>query len=285
MLRSNNPVLSRSSEFQAGYQSQPGQPYQQYQQPYQGYQGYQGQVPPYDPQGIQDPAPAPVAAQTMTIDDVLTKSAVTMGTLILVAAATMVLLPLELLWPVTAVTGLVAFGTVLLVSFRRAINPAFVLAYSAVEGVFIGAISKTFEYVYPGIVMPAVLGTFVTAVVTLAAYKYLRVRVSGRLRKMVIIGTTALCGVYLLNFVLSLFGVHLGVVEVGPGAGLLAMAVSAIGVVLAVLNLIMDFELVENGIRNQLPASESWRAAFGITVTMVWLYTELLRILSYFQRS
>jgi uncharacterized YccA/Bax inhibitor family protein len=94
----------------------------------------------------------------------------------------------------------------------------------------------------------------------------------------------AFAGVMLINFVLSLFGVDLGLRDVGPGAGMIAILASALGVVLAVLNLIMDFDYIEQGIAMRAPASESWRGAFGLTVTMVWLYTELLRILSYFRR-
>jgi uncharacterized YccA/Bax inhibitor family protein len=105
------------------------------------------------------------------------------------------------------------------------------------------------------------------------------------MRKMVIIGTISLAGVYLINFILSIFGVHTGIIEIGPGAGMFAMLFSALGVGLAVFNLLIDFESVESGVRNQAPESESWRAAFGLVVTMVWLYTELLRILSYFQRN
>jgi uncharacterized YccA/Bax inhibitor family protein len=266
MIQSKNPVLQRAEAFQ---------PHQQFEQG-QAQQGY------FVPAAGQAGAPA---AQTMTIDDVLAKSAITMGVLISVAALTMRFLPLGLLWPVTAVAGLVAFGTVLLVSFRRAVNPAFVLLYAGVEGLFIGAISQSFEMMYPGIVLPAVFGTFVTAGVTLAGYHFLRIRVTGRLRKMVIIGTISLAGVYFINVLLSIFGVHTGIIEVGPGAGMLSILCSALGVGLAVFNLLIDFEMVETGVRNQAPASESWRAAFGLAVTMVWLYTELLRILSYFQRD
>lgn len=87
----------------------------------------------------------------------------------------------------------------------------------------------------------------------------------------------------LVNLVLVLFGVDVGIRAAGPGAGLLAIGVSILCVVLAVMNLIVDFDYVERGIASRAPARESWRAALGITVTMVWLYTELLRILSYFR--
>ena len=89
----------------------------------------------------------------------------------------------------------------------------------------------------------------------------------------------------LVNFVLAMFGVNTGLREVDSGAGLLSIGISILAVCLAVFNLVLDFDFVERGIAAQAPAEESWRAAFGITVTMVWLYVEILRILSYFQQD
>ena len=292
-MHTNNPVLTRATAFQ---QQPAGQPtYQPYSQPYAG-QSYAQPQDPYQPYG-QDPSqayPQPFvqAPGVMTIDDVLTKLAITMGLLIVSAAVSFYLLgsvvintgSLAPLFGVTAVSGLVAFGVVLLVSFRRGVKPAFVLAYSVVEGVFIGAISFTFELYYPGIVLPAAFGTFVAAGVTLAAYKFLRIKVSSKFRKMVTIGTMALAAVYLLNFLLSLVGVHLGIVSVTGSVSGIAILMSIVGVGLAVFNLILDFDYIEQGVAMGAPTSESWRGAFGLTVTMVWLYVELLRILSYFAR-
>lgn len=285
-MRSSNPVLARPDAWQ-------GVPPQQYQPgPYPAQPSqlgpYSGQqyAPGVDPNGFVDPAsggfqqPGAVEGR-MTIDDVITKSAITLGTVIASAAATFVLLPNSLIFPVSIVGGLVAFGVVLLVSFRRKINPGFVLAYAAVEGVFLGAVSKVFEYSYPGIVMPAVVGTFVAAGATLAAYKLFRIRVTSKFRKMVLIGTSAYAGVLLINFVLSFFG--LAFIGTG-GVTVFALLASAVGVGLAVFNLILDFDFIEQGIALGAPAAESWRGAFGLTVTMVWLYIELLRLLSYFRR-
>ena len=144
-MRSNNPVLSKADSWQT--------------QPVTGQfapgQTYPGQVgAPYDPQ-FQPAQPDLRQQGVMTIDDVITKSAVVMGVLMLTAALTFMYLPAQLLYPAMIIAGLVAFGTVMLESFRRAINPGFVLAYAAIEGVFIGAISKVFESLYPGIVTPA----------------------------------------------------------------------------------------------------------------------------------
>ena len=287
-MRSSNPVFSRAEAFnsqQGGYapagQYAPGQPY-----PGQSYPGqpYPGQ--PYPAPGQQyGHQPVQTAPGVMTIDDVITKSAITMGVLMATAAITFLMLPIQFLSATAIVAGLVAFVAVMVVSFRRTVSPVFVLLYAAIEGVFIGAFSAMFEYLYPGIVTPAVLGTFVAAGVTLAAYKYFRIRVTSQFRKMVTIGTMALAGVMLVNLVLSLFGINTGIISVTGGVSMLAILFSALGVGLAVMNLILDFDYIEQGIAMRAPASESWRGAFGLTVTMVWLYTELLRILSYFQRN
>ncbi|HEY3338126.1 MAG TPA: Bax inhibitor-1/YccA family protein [Propionicimonas sp.] len=272
-MRGNNPVLSRPDAWQGT--TTPSQ-YAQY--PGQQFPGQQFPGQPTD----FGPTSQPVQAGRMTIDDVITKSAITMGTLMAVAALTFLFLPGALLAPAAIVGALVSFGVVLLVSFRRAINPAFVLAYAAIEGVFIGAISKLYESLYSGIVPAAVMGTLVAAAVTLAAYKFFNIKVTNKFRKMVVIGTIAYAGVLFVNFILSLFGINL---MFGSGTSLgLLLLFSAIGVGLAVFNLILDFDYIEQGVAMGAPASESWRAAFGLTVTMVWLYIEILRLLSYFRR-
>ena len=279
-MQSSNPVLTKAEWAQPPQtQYAPGQ-----------YPGQPG-APGYDPYSAQYGQPpvqqAPV--DVMTIDDVITKSAITLGTVILTAALTFVgftsgVIPFQLLQPAMIVGALVAFGVVLLVSFRRQIKPGFVLAYAAIEGVFLGAISLVFEMLYPGIVIPAVMGTFVAAGATLAAYKFFRIKVTNKFRQMVVIGTMAYAGVLLLNLILSFFGIDMGIISVTGGVSWIALLASAVGVGLAVFNLILDFDYIERGIALRAPASESWRGAFGLTVTLVWLYVEILRILSYFRR-
>jgi uncharacterized YccA/Bax inhibitor family protein len=274
-MHSNNPVLSKPDAWQVAPAA--GQQYAQYQgQPnpaqYPG-QAYPGQPSDFTPQAVPG---------RMTIDDVITKSAITMGTLMAVAALTFLFLPATLLMPAAIVGALVSFGVVMVVSFRRNINPAFVLAYAAIEGVFIGAISKVYENAFNGIVPAAVLGTLVAAATTLAAYKFFRIKVTSKFRKMVMIGTIAYAGMLFVNFILSLFGVNF---LFGGGTSMvLLLAISALGVGLAVFNLILDFDYIEQGVAMGADASQSWRAAFGLTVTMVWLYIEILRLLSYFRR-
>ena len=221
----------------------------------------------------------------MTIDSVVQKTTLTLGLTILVAAATWALTPqidpttgaagpLYLLAMVGAFGG---FGLSLVNSFKRIISPALVLAYAAVEGLFIGAFSKAIEAQFgSGIVMGAVAGTFAAVAGTLAAYKFFNIRVSPTFRKWVVAAMFGFVAVALLDLVLSLFNASFGFNGFGP----LGLISSIIGLGLGVLMLILDFDFVERGIEAGLPERESWRAAFGLTVTIIWIYIELLRILA-----
>lgn len=278
-----NPIFSSSETFNGRRAPQA----YGYQQAPQGYGGQQpGAYPP--PGGYQQPQPqmyqqTPTPGGVMTLDDVILKTAVTLAGVFALAAVTFFLLPVEYVFPAAIGSALVGFITVWVVARSKNISITGVMIYAAIEGVFVGAFSLLFETLYPGIVFSAVLATFITAFATLAAYKFFNIRVTPKFRKVVYLATASFAVVMLVNLVLVLFSVNTGLREIGPQAGLLAMGVSAIAVVLAVLNLITDFDFVERGIASKAPAKESWRAALGITVTMVWLYTELLRILSYFR--
>jgi len=222
---------------------------------------------------------------TMTLDDVIAKTGVVLLVLAAAAALTFSFVGTNLATAgtITVVTSLVSFVTVLIVSARRRVPAGGVMAYALVEGVFIGAFSAVFEAMYPGIVVQAALGTFAAAGVTLAVYKFTGFRVTSRFRRIVTIATFGFAGAMLLNLILALCGINLGIRDSGGAVSGIAIIASIVGVVLAASSLIMDFDSVRVGIDNHAPTSESWRAAFGIAVTMVWLYTEILRILSYFR--
>ncbi|QDP97931.1 Bax inhibitor-1/YccA family protein [Microlunatus elymi] len=285
MLRSSNPVLSRKDAFtpaapQYGQPSYaPEQGFGQQPYPQQGY----GQ-PPYGNDG----QPVEPAEGRMTFDDVVSKTMMTLAVLVAGAVASWWgvssgVVPPVMVWPAMIISAIVGFITVFAVTARRKVNPAFVLVYAAIEGIFIGMLSLMFERLYPGIVMQAVIGTFAAAGVTLAAYKIFNIRVTPKFRKVVILATIGFAVAMLINLVFALFGMNLGLRGVG-GFSMLGLLFSAIGVTLAVLNLVLDFDYIEQGVAQGAPASESWRGAFGLTVTMVWLYVEILRILSYLRR-
>ncbi|GAA1427525.1 Bax inhibitor-1/YccA family protein [Microlunatus lacustris] len=274
MLRSSNPILSKQDAFT------PAAP--QYGQNQFGRSPYQQ----YPPEAYGQPAPVQQAPEgPMTFDDVVTKTAVTLGVLAIAAGLAWMLVPAALYFPTMVLSGLVGFVAVMVVSFRRVVNPGLVLAYAAIEGVFIGMISKVFEMQFPGIVAQAVLGTFFAAGITLAAYKIFNIRVTPKFQKIVVLSTLAFAAMALVNFIFSLVtgqpGLRGGLTgEVSP----LAYLISAVAIVLAVLNLVLDFDYIEKGVAMGAPARESWRGAFGLTVTMVWLYIEMLRLLSYLRR-
>jgi uncharacterized YccA/Bax inhibitor family protein len=191
--------------------------------------------------------------------------------------------------PALSTAGLICgLGTIIfpfIAAARRKVGPGIAIAFAILEGVFIGAISLIFELVYPGIVLQAVLATFVAAALVLVAFRFGKIRLSNQVIKIVSISMMAYVGVALVNLGLHFAGIDLGLFP-GPTQEVTGWAwlAAAIGVGLAVFSLIADFQYVEQGIENGAPSSESWRAAYGLTVTLVWLYVNLLRILSYIRR-
>jgi uncharacterized YccA/Bax inhibitor family protein len=234
-----------------------------------------------------------VGTGRMTIDTVVQKTGITLGVVVLAAAVTWILTgdavigsgpgatmdpdKMQMLYTLSIVGALGGFVLAMVNSFKRLVSPPLVLAYAALEGVFIGAMSKTFQLAFgDGVVTGAVLGTVAAVAGTLAAYKYFNISVSDKFRKWVVAAMFGFVAVVLLDFVLSLFGSAIGF----NGFGGLGLVMSVVGLGLGVLMLILDFDFVERGIAAGLPEQESWRAAFGFTVTIIWIYIELLRILA-----
>jgi uncharacterized YccA/Bax inhibitor family protein len=281
-MQSSNPVFRKAEGFNG--RSQSGMSY-----PSSGGQAStQTYGRSHDPYAGGGGTPTRTSTGPMTIDSVVQKAAITLGLTVLVAALTWVLTPdlrdpavnpasLYLLAMVGAFGG---FALSLVNSFKRIISPALVLAYAAVEGLFVGAFSKVVDAQFGGgdhsIVVGAVLGTFAAVAGTLAAYKFFNIRVSPTFRKWVVAALFGFVALSLLDVVLGLFHASFGFNGFGP-LGLLS---SIVGLGLGVLMLILDFDFVERGIEAGLPERESWRAAFGLTVTIIWIYIELLRILA-----
>nr|BFE76460.1 hypothetical protein GCM10020092_097610 [Actinoplanes digitatis] len=167
----------------------------------------------------------------------------------------------------------------LIISFSRVANPALVIAYAVVEGAFVGLVSKMFESFYDGIVLQAVIATFGVFFVMAALYKVKAIRATPKFRRGMIAVMAGLFAVMLINFVLSLFGVTTGL----RSAGALGIGFSLVCIVVASLSFILSFHEVEEGVRMGLPQRYSWTAAFGILVSLIWLYIEILRLLSFLQ--
>jgi uncharacterized YccA/Bax inhibitor family protein len=231
------------------------------------------------PTGAGFPA-APPAVRPMTIDDVVMKTVALLAIVGVSAAAAWVVVPDALLgaaWIGAAVVGLV-LG--LVISFSRMAHPALVIAYAVVEGVFLGLVSKTFEKVlgYEGIVLQAVVATFGVFFLMAILYRAKVIRATPRFTRGLIAVIAGLFAVMLINLVLSLFGVNTGLRDSGP----VGIIFSLVCIVVASLSFILSFREVEEGVRMGLPQRYSWVAAFGILVSLIWLYLEVLRLLSYF---
>jgi uncharacterized YccA/Bax inhibitor family protein len=287
-MQSNNPVFRNSDEFNGrgsnayGNQVTGGA----------AYPGY-GQSDP-STWGVGTPG-SPThtdrATGPMTIDSVVQKTGISLLVLLVAAFATWVMTPsisggldssqAGQLYSAMAIGGLGAFALSMVNSFKRVISPALVLAFCALEGVALGAFSKYFEAAYGGgIVIQAVIGTFAAFAGTLAAYKFFNIKVSSKFRMGVIAAMFGMVGLSVLQLVVGLFGGDLGIASL-TGIG---FVFSLLGLVLGIFMLILDFDFVENGVRAGLPERESWRAAFGLTVSLVWIYTNLLRILAVMRR-
>ncbi|MPZ54256.1 MAG: hypothetical protein GEU79_16250 [Acidimicrobiia bacterium] len=172
---------------------------------------------------------------------------------------------------------LVGFGLVLLASFKPNLAPYVAVPYAVIEGVVVGAISRMFETAYSGIVVQALLATLITFAVMLALYITRTIRVTQRMRSVIIGATAAIALFYLVTIGLSFFNIEMPLVwDSGPLGILFSVAVCA----LAVFNLMLDFDFIERGIKARMPSHMSWLAAMGLLVTVVWLYLEILRLLA-----
>jgi uncharacterized YccA/Bax inhibitor family protein len=189
-------------------------------------------------------------------------------------------------WNVPAVqalmipAALVGFGLALWITFSKKIRPAAVVTYAAVQGVFIGTISSYFEAAYPGIVINAVIGTLTTAGAMFTAYSMGWIKVTARFTRVMTFALIGYAGFALVNIIVSLFTNSSGIYST-PFAWLAGL----VGVGLAAFTLNLDFEDISQGAANGLPREFEWKAAFGLVVTMIWLYLEILRLLSIFNRD
>jgi len=210
----------------------------------------------------------------LTYDDVIIKTGGLLALLVVVAAATWTLAPQ--LWIIGAVVGLV-LG--LVNAFKKNPSPVLITLYTVAQGVFLGGISAFYESFYNGIVGQAVLATLSVFAVALVLFRSGKVRVTPKFQRAVIIGMVGYLVYSLLNVVLMLFGV--GGDGYGPlRSGFLGIVVGLVAVGLAAASLIMDFDSIKRGVEQGAPAKFAWSAAFGLIVTLIWLYLELLRLLA-----
>lgn len=293
-----NPFFSNSPNFgksqptgEAAYGQQYGVPQQQpqYGQPQYGQQfpGAGTATAPQDQVFAQVEQsyyqPSATAAQTgrMTIDDVVMKSATVLGTIILVAALAWFAVPNSMAMPVLVIGALGGFVLGLVNSFKKSPSPALIMGYAVFEGAFLGVISKLFAATYyQGIVMQAILATLITFGICIALYKSRLVKVNAKFTKIMMVGLISYAGFALVN---------LGIMIFAPNAfgdwglrsnPLMALAIGGIAIVLASMTIISDFHNIEQGVKNGVERKYAWSAAFGLALSLVWLYLEFLRLLA-----
>ena len=250
--------------------------------------GYEEQMASYEAM-MNAPAADAVDRGTMTYDDVVVKSLMCFGLLLVGAVAGwmsgMVAIGAAML--VALAACVVTIGLAVFIQFSKKVRPGAIVAYSLVEGFVLGALSCAFEMRYPGIVVSAVLATLVVIGVTLGAFTMGFVRNSSTLTRVAGIGSFAFFSYYLFSFALSvtgmvdmravnnitLFGIPLGVI------------IGVLAVFIGVLCLVRDFDAVKVGVANNVPEKYSWLCTFAIMTDVIWIYLEILKILSYFMRS
>lgn len=285
----SNPVFRNLTPQQnggyAGFGSAPagaGQPNPQY-----------GQQPPqYPPYGYQQPnQPAVPLTRPMTIDDVVTKTGITLGVVTVGAIISYALTASNhsLAAPFVIVGGLVGFVLAMIASFgRKQNNPALVLSYAAFEGLFLGALSFMFTNVSfggvggSGLIAQAVLGTFGVFFGMLVVYKTGAIRVTPRFTRMIVAAMIGILVLMVGNLIASF--ITPGGLGLRDG-GTMSIIFSLVVIAVAAFSFLLDFDAADQLIRANAPAQAAWGVAFGLTVTLVWLYIEILRLLSYFQRD
>lgn len=281
---------------QAGYGTQAGYPQQGYGQPsgpmatpYPGMpqQGYQQQGYPQAP-GMGQYPPTGAAERAVTYNDIIMRTAFLLALVVVGGAVTWVLAMVN---PGLAM-GLGMIGLVgglvlgLVNTFKKEPSAPLIIAYAVFEGLILGAISALFEASFPGIVVQAVLATLVTFGVMLALYSSGYVRMTPKFARFLMIGMLGYLGFIVVNFIVMLTGVTgtagglRGVTVMGIPLGIL---ISLFAVMLASFCLIQDFDAAEQLVDHGAPVRYSWMAAFGLVVTLVWLYIEILRLISYFR--
>lgn len=173
--------------------------------------------------------------------------------------------------------ALVGFVVALVTIFKKQWAPLTAPLYCILEGFFLGGISSIFESQYPGIVIQAVALTFGTLVCLLLAYKSGVIKATENFKLGVVAATGGIALIYIVTIVLGLFGIHMPFIH---DSGPIGIGFSVFVVIIAALNLVLDFDFIESGASSGAPKFMEWYAAFGLMVTLIWLYLEILRLLA-----
>ncbi|BBZ58912.1 Bax inhibitor-1/YccA family protein [Mycolicibacterium monacense] len=282
MRESSNPVFRSLPKTQGGYATFGT-----------GAAGYGAQQVHAEPYTTQYPEQTGVA-RPMTIDDVVTKTGITLAVLSAVAVVSYFLVGMNpaLAGPLTMIGAIGGLVVVLIATFgRKQDNPGVVLTYAGLEGLFLGAISWLFGNVIVAggnagaLITQALLATFGVFFGMLVVYKTGAIRVTPKFTRMIVAGLFGVLVLMLGNFVLALFGVGGGEGMGLRSGGTIAIIFSLVCIGLAAFSFLIDFDAADQMIRAGAPEKAAWGVALGLTVTLVWLYIEILRLLSYFQND
>lgn len=259
---------------QYGQQAQYGQ--QPYGQPQYGQQAQYGQSYGEADYGVAAPTysePIP-AGERLTMNDVMVKTGINLG-LVAVGAAVAWYMPVLLL---LGMVGGLVLG--LVNSFKKKVSPVLVMTYALMEGLLLGGLSAVVNMRYPGVAIQAVLATLVVAGTTLALFANGKLRATPKLNKIFMIGAIGYLAYGLISILgAGIFGSSLNSFSIGGIP--LGLVVGLFAVALATYSLLLDFTTTSEAVEAGLPERESWRLAFGLTASLVWLYVEILRVLMY----
>jgi uncharacterized YccA/Bax inhibitor family protein len=215
----------------------------------------------------------------MTIDDVVVRTVALLAITGVSAALAWTMVPDALALPVWIGAAMIGLVLGLVISFARVTNPLVIGAYAVVEGVFVGMVSEFFENRWDGIVLQAAVGTFGVFFLMAILYRAKVIRATPKFVRGVIAAMLGVFALMMMNWVFSMFGVNTHLRDGSP----LAIGFSIVVIIIAALTFILDFQQIEDGVRYGLPRKYAWACAFGILVGLIWLYLEILRLLSYFQ--
>lgn len=219
-----------------------------------------------------------VGQRYMTLDDVVVRTGAMLAVLLAAGAVSWSMTATGLSTPLLLVGLMGGLGLGLYMAFTMKANAVTALLYAAFEGLLLGAISRLFESAYSGIVIQAITGTVMVAGGMLFVYKIGAIRVTPRFTRILVGSTIGVFGLMVVNLIAYLFtpgGLGL------RSGGALAIIFSLVCIVVAAMNLVYDFDMIERGIRSGADQKFAWYAAFGLMVTLIWLYIEILRLLSY----
>lgn len=216
----------------------------------------------------------------MTLEGTINKSLILIGILIITASFTWNMATTNPSQAGALMLGGMIGGLVvaLIIMFKSELAPKLAWLYAALEGLFLGGVSAKYAAIYEGIVFQAVGLTMLTLALMLLLYRNEIIKVTDKFRSTIVAATLGIVVFYVLTWILGMFGFNIPGVFDG---GLMSIGISLFIVVIAALNLLLDFDMIEKGIEAKAPNYFEWYAGFSLLITLVWLYVELLRLLSY----